>query len=108
MQYRAHRYKTRFPIQLTTPTGRQSCHVIDVNNTGAQILGSRTLQRGDKVRFRVLNHEVSAVVSWSNGDKAGVMFRPHLPSIQVDTLRYRRDAVGHRPRGAVGFTYAQY
>ena len=107
MQYRSHRYQTQFPIQLATPTGRQQCHVIDVNSTGARIFGIRTLRRGDKVRFRGLNHDVTAVVSWSSGDKAGIMFRPHISSTQVDTLRYRRDGVRNRPRGSVGFAFAE-
>ncbi len=107
MQYRSHRYQTQFPVQLMTPSGRQDCHVIDVNTTGARISGPRTLHRGDKVKFQVLNHEVAGVVSWSRGDKAGLMFRPHISSIQVDTLRYRRDAVRNRPRGSVGFAFAE-
>ncbi|EBA12882.1 PilZ domain-containing protein [Roseobacter sp. CCS2] len=107
MQYRSHRYQTEFPIQLTTPTGRQQCHVTDVNSTGARLVGPQTLQRGDKVRFKVLNYDVMGVVCWSFGDKAGITFRPHLSSMQVDMLRYRRDAAPNRPRGAVGFAFAE-
>ena len=108
MQYRTHRYLTQFPIQIATPAGRAQCHVIDVNANGARILGPRTLKRGDKVSFRVLNDDVTAVVCWSLGDRAGVMFRPALTSRQVDTLRYRRDGVQNRPRGSVGFASAHY
>ncbi|MEJ8559988.1 PilZ domain-containing protein [Yoonia sp. GPGPB17] len=107
MQYRSHRYQTQFPTQLATPTGRQQCHVIDVNSTGARIQGPRTLRRGDKIKFRVLNDEVAAVVCWSSGDKAGIIFRPQITSNQVDTLRYRQDRGRNRPRGAVGFAFAE-
>lgn len=108
MQYRSHRYQTQYPIQLSTPTGRQQCRITDVNNTGAQIMGSRGLRRGDKIRFRVLNNDLSAVVCWAVGERIGIVFRPQLTGVQVDTLRYRRDGARNQMRGAVGFTHAHY
>lgn len=108
MQYRSHRYQTQFPVQLSTPTGRQQCHVTDVNNTGARITGPKGLRRGDKVKFRVLNTELTAVVCWAAGEKIGIVFRPQLSAVQVDTLRYRRDGVRNQLRGSVGFAHAHY
>lgn len=108
MQYRSHRYQTQFPVQLTTPMGRQQCRITDVNNTGAQIMGSRGLRRGDKIRFKVLNSNLSAIVCWAVGERIGIAFRPQLSAIHVDTLRYRRDGVRYHPRGSVGFAHAQY
>ncbi len=107
MQYRPHRYQTQFPIQLSTPVGPQQCRVIDVNNSGARITSTAKLQRGDKVKFRVLNAEVAAIVSWATGDKAGLIFRPQLSSVLVDTLRYRKDAPRGPQRGTVGFAFAE-
>lgn len=107
MQYRPHRYQTQFPIQLLAPSGRLQCRVIDVNSNGARIANCATLRRGEKVRFRILNDEVSAVVCWTRGDRAGIAFRPKLTALQVDTLRYRRDAQKGRHRGTVGFSFAE-
>ncbi|MFO8127929.1 PilZ domain-containing protein [Yoonia sp.] len=107
MQYRPHRYQTQFPIQLSTRSGLQQCQVIDVNAGGARIMSAARLQRGEKVKFRVLNHDVAAIVQWTAGDKAGLTFRPQLSAILVDTLRYRRDAPRGLRRGTVGFTFVE-
>jgi len=107
MQYRPHRYQTQFPIQLLTPLGRQQCHVMDVNSRGARIVNCATVRRGDKVRFRILNDEVGAVVCWVKGSSAGITFRPPITPLQVDTLRYRRDAPQGRQRPGIGFSFAK-
>ncbi|WP_100367226.1 PilZ domain-containing protein [Yoonia maricola] len=107
MQFRSHRYQTQYPIQLSTPAGLQQCRITDINNTGARILGHCTLRRGDKVKFKVLNDEISAVVCWCSQESAGILFRPQISSNQVDMLRYRRDRAHNQLRGSVGFGYAQ-
>ena len=107
MQYRAHRYQTQFPIQLSTPSGRQQCRVIDVNSAGARISNTSLLQRGDILRFRVLNTEVEAIVRWTAGDRAGIVFRPQISTLLVDTLRYRKDATRGGQPGTVGFSFAR-
>ncbi|MFA8444266.1 PilZ domain-containing protein [Yoonia sp.] len=107
MQYRPHRYPTQFPIQLLTPQGRQQCRVMDVNSRGARIVNAAPIRRGDKVRFRILNDEVAAVVCWVKGNNAGLTFRPPITPFQVDTLRYRRDAPQGRHRGGIGFSSAE-
>ncbi|MCK0097578.1 PilZ domain-containing protein [Yoonia sp. F2084L] len=107
MQYRPHRYQTEFPIDLHTPAGPQKCKVIDVNNTGARIRGPQNLQRGHKIQFNVLGHQVEAIVCWTSGDRIGIRFRPLINDTQVDTLRYRRDARAGHARGSVGFSFAE-
>lgn len=107
MQYRSHRYQTQFPIQISTPTGQQQCRIIDVNSHGARITGARNMQRGDKIQFRALNDPISAIICWATGDTVGIAFRPQLTTVQVDTLRYRRDASRGPKRGSVGFGFAE-
>lgn len=107
MQYRPHRYPTQFPIKLRTASGQQDCQVLDVNSSGARIAGPRGLRRGEKVQFTILNHHIEAVVCWAASARAGVIFRPHLTDVQVDTLRYRRDGARHRRHGPGGFAYAE-
>jgi len=107
MQYRPHRYPTQFPIKLCTSSGQQDCQVLDVNGSGARIIGPRGLRRGEKVQFGILNHRVEAVVCWAFGERAGVTFRPHLTDVQVDTLRYRRDGGHHKRHGVGGLAYAE-
>jgi len=103
MQYRPHRYATQYPIELIAPAGPQQVRVIDVNNSGARVMGARGLRRGDKVRLSVLSQKVEAVVCWAARDKAGIMFRPHLTDHLVDTLRYRQDKRNGWHPGQIGF-----
>lgn len=107
MQYRQHRYPTEFPIAISTPSGPQQGQVVDVNNVGARIKGLRDLQRGDKVRVKILNMHVDAVVQWKSTDCLGITFRPQINDDQVDTLRYRRDARAGRRPSTVGFGFAE-
>ena len=107
MQYRPHRYPTQFPIKLSASSGTIECQVIDVNNTGARVIGAGHLERGQKVAFRILNHPAEAVVRWVSGDRAGITFRPQLTDVQVDTLRYRRDRGNYSRHGSVGSPYPE-
>lgn len=104
MQYRAHRYPTEFPVDLTTPLGRQKAIVANVNATGAKITKLHDgLKRGHKVQIEVLSQRIDAVVRWVNGGQAGVSFRALINQDQVDTLRYRRDRRNVVRPGAVGY-----
>ncbi len=107
MQYRPHRYPTEFPIAINTPTGQQKGQVVDVNNVGARIKGLRDMRRGDKVRVKILNMNVDAVVQWVSHACAGITFRPQITNDQVDMLRYRRDGRAGRRPSTVGFGFAE-
>lgn len=107
MQYRPHRYPTQFPIKLSTPSGQVECSVIDVNNTGARLVCKGQLTRGEMVTFQVLNHKAEAIVRWVSGTRAGVTFRPYLPDLLVDTLRYRRDKGNYNQHRASGMRYPE-
>ena len=107
MQYRSHRYPTQFPVSLITASGQQQSHISDVSSSGARIAGPRNLRRGDKVKVRFLNEELSACVCWANQDQAGISFRPQITTLQVDKLRYRKDLPSSHRRGSVGFAFAE-
>ncbi|WP_159087014.1 PilZ domain-containing protein [Loktanella sp. Alg231-35] len=107
MQYRPHRYLTEFPVNLRTPIGPQKVTVLDVNTTGARLIGIQGIKRGDKLGINVLSHHVEALVRWVSNDRAGIVFRPQITEDQVDTLRHRRDARHVMRRGAIGFRDAE-
>ncbi|KJZ19847.1 PilZ domain-containing protein [Loktanella sp. S4079] len=107
MQYRQHRYRTQYPVEIRSPVGVVSGQVVDVNNHGARIERVRPMLRGSKVSFNVLGRPVSGVVVWSTKDQIGIIFRPHLNDDIVDTMRYRRDARAGARRSTVGFGFAE-
>lgn len=88
--YRKHRYPTRFPIQMTTPTGRITAHVIDVNESGARISGMNKVRCGDKVFIQAVGKQYAAVVRWIKDERVGVSFTPALAPRDVDALRYAK------------------
>ena len=103
MQYRAHRYPAHFPVLVRAPIGKETAHVLDVNNTGARIGGLRRLRRGDKIQLDVLSHWIEATVRWSFNDQAGIVFRPQITDHQVDTLRHRCSGYKSPRRRTISF-----
>lgn len=107
MKYRSHRYMTQYPVNVHTPRGPQRCEVLDVNHSGARLVGLSNLSRGEKIQLDILSHRVEAIVLWAKTDQVGVVFRPHLPDHQLDTLR-RQNSVRKVPqRGRIGFVFAE-
>lgn len=107
MQYRPHRYLTEFPATVHTPWGPQKGRVIDVNNVGARVRGLRGIQRGQKIRFKVLHTTIDAIVQWAGHDCIGITFRPQITDDQVDTLRFRKGGRAGRRPSTVGFGLAE-
>jgi hypothetical protein len=107
MQYRQHRYPTQYPTHMRTPTGRQQGFFRNVNNDGAQIVGTTELRRGDKLQLDVLSHTVEAIVVRVRVDQIGIVFRPKLTDHLVDTIRQRQDGRHNGGRCSVGFTYVE-
>ncbi len=107
MQYRSHRYRTEYPVDLKTSAGPQRGKVLDVNNHGARMDAVRGLHRGDPIQFDLLGHQINAVVQWSFGARIGITFRPMITDDQVDTLRYRRDARKVGRHSTVGFAFQE-
>ncbi|SHF32937.1 PilZ domain-containing protein [Loktanella atrilutea] len=86
-QYRRHRYPTAYPVAVTTPTGRQSAVLIDVNQGGARLEGIDNVMRGDRITLHVLNEQVPGLVRWTAAHRIGVAFqKPARPAL-VDILR---------------------
>ena len=86
-QFRRHRYPTAFPLTVTTPLGRQSAKLIDVNDGGARLEGVENVMRGDRVTLHVLNEQVPATIRWVAAHRIGVAFvMPARPAL-VDLLR---------------------
>jgi hypothetical protein len=106
MQYRPHRYPTKYPTPIRTPRGVQQGDVVDVNTIGAMVRGLSGVKRGDKLELDVLSCKLNAVVQWASKDHAGIAFRPQLTDHIVDTL-CRRPTGNLHGRGSVGFGYAE-
>jgi len=90
MKFRPHRYRTEFPVVISTPMGQAKTVINDVNETGALMTTNAPLARGHKIEISVLNQHIRGVVQWSAAGRCGVAFRPHLTINQVDSLRYRQ------------------
>ena len=107
MKYRSHRHLTQYPVNVHTPNGPQRCEVRDVNHSGARLIGLSNLNRGEKIQLDILSHRVEAIVLWARTDQVGVVFRPHLPDRQLDTLRRLNSGRQVAQRGRVGFVFAE-
>ncbi|WP_375255563.1 PilZ domain-containing protein [Yoonia sp.] len=107
MKYRSHRYLTQYPVNVHTAQGLQRCEVLDVNHSGARLVGLENLTRGDRIQLDILSHRVEAIVLWSKTNQVGVAFRPHLPDHHLDTLRRQRGNKLMPQRGRVGFVFGE-
>ena len=86
-QFRRHRYPTAFPLQVTTPLGRQKATLIDVNQGGARLEGLANVMRGDRVTLLVLNEQVPATIRWVAAHRVGVAFLMPARTALVDLMR---------------------
>ncbi len=86
-QFRRHRYPAALPVVVTTPTGRQSAVLIDVNQGGARLEGVKNVMRGDRITLHVMNEQVPGTIRWASAHRIGVAFvMPARPAL-VDILR---------------------
>ncbi len=101
------RLPCRFPATIEGPQGAIDVVIVDVTKAGAKADGLGGLPPGTACRLRILGETVPAVVRWSAGGSAGLIFERPLTPRQLDVVRHRRtprpDAA--RPaRRAHGFT----
>ena len=108
MQLRANRrLPARFPTRAETPQGEVEIVIVDVTELGAKVDGLGGVAPGTPCRLRILNEAVAAVVRWTAGDAAGLLFEQKLTPRQLDVVRHRRTPrpdMGRAPRRSHGFT----
>lgn len=102
MQYRPHRYRSDYTVQVDAPMGQLRAAISNVNEGGAQLRDTCGLRAGDPVQFNVLQNRISGVVQWATGTSAGLAFHPQITVDQIDAIRNRIDGRRRMPPGPAG------
>ena len=94
------RLPCRFPTKVEGPQGEIEVVIADVTEAGAKADGLTGLPPGTTCRLRILSEAVPAVVRWSAGGSAGLIFDRPLTPRQLDVVRHRRTPRAEAGRGA--------
>lgn len=103
MKYRAHRYPTRFPVNVRLGSVEARCLVTSVSDTGACLEVEHHFDEGLSLVLEASGLRLSGEVKWYKENRIGLAFDRRLSKVEVDRLRFRMQGGGYQHRPHVGF-----